>query len=67
MDTFGKGLSILSTCVKRWRFFGCKLGFLLQGRKKFGTAGLLGQTGPAKAAYTQFFILSPWRPFLTLM
>ena len=34
MDTIGKGPAILSTCVKRWRFFACKVGFLLQDRTK---------------------------------
>ena len=33
-----------STCVKRWRFFVCKVGFLLQDRTKFGTAGHFRQT-----------------------
>ena len=49
MDTIGKGPAILSTCVKRWRFFACKVGFLLQDRTKFGTAGLFRQTEHAKA------------------
>ena len=40
MDIIGKGPAILSTCVKRWCFFACKAGFLLQDRTKFGTAGL---------------------------
>ena len=48
MDTIGKGPAILSTCVKRWRFFACKVGFLLQDRTKFGTAGLFRQTEHAK-------------------
>ena len=30
----GKGPAILSTCEKRWRFFACKVGFLLQDRTK---------------------------------
>ena len=34
---------------KRWRFFACKVGFLLQDRRKFGTAGLFRQTEHAKA------------------
>ena len=49
MDSIGKGPAILSTCVKRWRFFACKVGFLLQGRTKFGTDGLFRQTEHAKA------------------
>ena len=49
MDTIGKGPAILSTCVKRWRFFACKVGFLLQDRTKFGTADLFRQTEHAKA------------------
>ena len=49
MDTIGKGPAILSTCVKRWRFFACKVGFLLQDRTKFGTAGLFRQKEHAKA------------------
>ena len=49
MDTIGKGPAILSTCVKRWRFFACKVGLLLQDRTKFGTAGLFRQTEHAKA------------------
>ena len=67
MDTIGKGPSILSTCVKRWRFFACKVGFLLQDRTKFGTAGLFRQTEHAKAVYELYFILSPRRPNLTLL
>ena len=67
MDTIGKGPAILSTCVKCWRFFACKVGFLLQDRTKFGTAGLFQLTEQAKAAYELFFILSPQRPFLTLL
>ena len=49
MDTIGKGPAILSTCVKRWRFFACKVAFLLQDRTKIGTAGLFRQTEHAKA------------------
>ena len=67
MDTFGDGPAILSTCVKRWRFFACKVGFLLQDRAKFGTAGLFRLTEHAKAVYEPFFILSPRRPILTLL
>ena len=67
MDTIGKGPAILSTCVKRWRFFACKVGFLLQDRTKFGTAGLFRLTEHAKAVYELFFILSPRRPFFTLL
>ena len=67
MDTIGKGPAILSTCVKRWRFFACEVGFLLQDCTKFGTAGLFQLTEHAKAVYELFFILSPWRPFLTLL
>ena len=66
MDTIGKGPAILSTCVKRWRFFACKVGFLLQDRTIFGTAGLFRLIEHAKAVYEQFFILSPRRPILTL-
>ena len=67
MDTIGKGPAILSTCVKRWRFFACKIGFLLQDRTKFGTAGLFQQTEHAKAVYELLFTLSPRRPILTLL
>ena len=49
MDTIGNGPAILSTCIKRWRFFACKVGFLLQDRTKFDTAGLFRQTEYAKA------------------
>ena len=49
MDRIGKGPAILSTCVKRWRFFACKVGFLLQDCTKFGTAGLFRLTEHAKA------------------
>ena len=65
MDTIRKGPAILSTCVKRWRLFACKVGFLLQDRTKFGMAGLFRLTEHAKAVYELFFILSPWRPMLT--
>ena len=44
MDPIGKGPAILSTCVKCWRFFACKVDFLLQDRTKFGTAGLFRLT-----------------------
>ena len=67
MDTIGKGPAILSTCVKRWRFLACKVGFLQEGRTNFGTAGLLRQTKHAQAVYELFFILSPRRPILTLL
>ena len=67
MDTIGKGPAILSTCVKRWRFFACKVGFLLQDRTKFGTASHFRRTLHAKAEYELFFILSPRRPILTLL
>ena len=67
MDTIGKGPAILSTCVKRWRFFACKVGFLLQDRTKFGTAGLFRQTEHAEAVYEPYFILSPQRPILKLL
>ena len=50
MDTIGKGPAILSTCVKRWHRFACKVRFLLQDRTKFGTAGHFRQTLHAKAA-----------------
>ena len=58
MDTIGKGPAILSTCVKRWRFFACKVGFLLQDRTKFSTAGLFQQTEHAKAVHELFYILT---------
>ena len=48
-----------SRLVKRWRFFACKVGFLLQDRTKFGTAGLFRLIEHAKAVYEQSFILSP--------
>ena len=67
MDTIGKGPAILSSCVKRWRSFACKVGFLLQDRTKFGTAGLFWPTEHAKAVYKLFLILSPRRPTLTLL
>ena len=67
MDTTGKDPAILSTCVKHWRFFACKVGLLLQDRTKFGTAGLFQKTEHAKAVYKLFFIPSPWRPNLTLL
>ena len=69
MDTIGKGPAILSTCVKRWRFSACKVGFLLQDRTKFGTTGLFRETEHAKAVipYELYFILSPRRPILTLL
>ena len=62
-----KGPAILSTCVKRGRFFACKEGFLPQNCTKFGTVGLFRQTEHAKAVYELFFILSPRRPILTLL
>ena len=65
MDTIGKGPAILSTCVKHWCFFACKVGFLLQDRTKFGTDSLFRQTEPAKAVRELYFILSPRRPILT--
>ena len=58
IDTIGKGPAILSTCVKRWRFFACKVGFLLQDRTKFVTAGLFWLTEHAKAVYELFFLYS---------
>ena len=67
MDTIGKNPAIFSTCVKRWRFFECKVCFLLQDGTKFGTVGLFRLTEHAKAVYKLFFILSPWRPILTLL
>ena len=50
MDTIEKGPAILSTCVKRWRFFACKVGFLLQDRTKFSTGGLFRLTEHAKSS-----------------
>ena len=58
MDTIGKGPAILSTCVKRWHFFACKGGFLLQDRTKFGTAGLFRQTEHAFASLSVSLSLS---------
>ena len=55
MDTIGKGPAILSTCVKRGRFFACKVGFLLQDRTKFGTPGHFRQILHAKAEYELLF------------
>ena len=49
MDTIGKDPAILFICVKRWRFFACKVGFSLQDRTKFGTDGFFRQTKHAKA------------------
>ena len=49
MDTIGKGPAILSTSEKRWRFFACKVGFLLPDRAKFGTAGPFRPIEHAKA------------------
>ena len=67
MDTIGKGPAILSTCVKRWRFFACKVGFLLQDRTKFGTAGLFRQTLHAKAVIRTVLYTLTTRPILTLL
>ena len=39
MDTIEKGPGILSTCVKRLRFFACKVGFLLQDRTNLVRGG----------------------------
>ena len=64
MDIIGEGLAILSTCVKRRRFFACKVGLFLQDRTNFCTAGLLRLTEHAKAVYELFFILPLRRPFL---
>ena len=50
MDTIGKGPAIFSICGKGWRFFACKVGFLLQDRTKFGTVSHFRQTLHAKAA-----------------
>ena len=68
MDTIEKGPAILSTCVKRWRFFlHAKLAFCYKIVRKSVRAAFFGKESKQKAVYELFFILSPRQRILTLL